>query len=284
MSVCASSFVESYISGNFSSPVLGKIPPHMNTRITYADSVHQDELIEEFDTFPTPRSSDLVRMSFGPSFVMKFLPEMTLKLDLLQPLAQGSGSGKIDLHSKARTRQTARTEQEQGKITTRTEQETLKYSSKQIAVFVSHMLCTCYVCMCFIICGVLQKWKFQLTVHQDELIEEFDTFPTLRSSDLVRMRYCAKYYSVDNYKITYAEGMIPLEGPDDWEEPRVTIVPPLLIRKQGRPRKNRRKAYDETMRRNQGVAANANNLDITKQHAVVVQLALTQRKKGLDWK
>ncbi|KAK1403298.1 MULE domain-containing protein [Heracleum sosnowskyi] len=61
------------------------------------------------------------------------------------------------------------------------------------------------------------------------------------------IQYCAKYYSVDNYKITYAEGMIPLEGPDDWEEPRVTIVPPLLIRKQGRPRKNRRKAYDETL-------------------------------------
>ncbi|KAK1375240.1 MULE domain-containing protein [Heracleum sosnowskyi] len=39
----------------------------------------------------------------------------------------------------------------------------------------------------------------------------------------------------------------PLEGPDDWEEPRVIIVPPLLIRKQGRPRKNRRKAYDETL-------------------------------------
>ncbi|KAK1353101.1 MULE domain-containing protein [Heracleum sosnowskyi] len=61
------------------------------------------------------------------------------------------------------------------------------------------------------------------------------------------IQYCAKYYSVDNYKITYAEGMIPLEGPDDWEEPRVIIVPPLLIRKQGRPRKNRRKAYDETL-------------------------------------
>ncbi|MCL7040268.1 hypothetical protein MKW94_015969 [Papaver nudicaule] len=41
--------------------------------------------------------------------------------------------------------------------------------------------------------------------------------------------------------------MAPLEGPEDWEEPRTTIVPPLLIRKQGRPRRNKRKAYDETI-------------------------------------
>ncbi|KAK1355514.1 MULE domain-containing protein [Heracleum sosnowskyi] len=54
-----------------------------------------------------------------------------------------------------------------------------------------------------------------------------------------------KVYEI--YKITYASGMVPLEGPDDWEEPRFTIVPPLLIRKPGRPRKNRKKAYDETL-------------------------------------
>ncbi|KAK1351889.1 hypothetical protein POM88_053894 [Heracleum sosnowskyi] len=56
-----------------------------------------------------------------------------------------------------------------------------------------------------------------------------------------------QYYSVDNYKITYAPCMVPLEGPDDWEEPRATIFPLLLIRKQGRPRKNKRKAYHETL-------------------------------------
>ncbi|MCD9561400.1 hypothetical protein HAX54_020503 [Datura stramonium] len=37
-------------------------PPHMNTRISHADSTHPDELDEEFDTFPTSRSSELVRM------------------------------------------------------------------------------------------------------------------------------------------------------------------------------------------------------------------------------
>ncbi|KAK1390978.1 hypothetical protein POM88_019156 [Heracleum sosnowskyi] len=61
------------------------------------------------------------------------------------------------------------------------------------------------------------------------------------------VQYCARYYLVDNYKITYASGLVPLEGPDNWEEPRATIVPHLLIRKPGRPRKNRRKAYDETL-------------------------------------
>ncbi|KAL8094686.1 hypothetical protein AgCh_036272 [Apium graveolens] len=60
------------------------------------------------------------------------------------------------------------------------------------------------------------------------------------------VNYCARYYSVDNYKITYASEMVPLEGPNNWEKPGAIIVPPLLIRKQGMPRKNRRKAYDET--------------------------------------
>ncbi|KAK1384026.1 MULE domain-containing protein [Heracleum sosnowskyi] len=29
------------------------------------------------------------------------------------------------------------------------------------------------------------------------------------------VQYCARYYLVDNYKITYASGIVPLEGPDD---------------------------------------------------------------------
>ncbi|XP_048421928.1 FT-interacting protein 7-like [Pyrus x bretschneideri] len=41
-----------------------RYPPHMNTRISYADAVHPDELDEEFDTFPTSRSSDIVRMRY----------------------------------------------------------------------------------------------------------------------------------------------------------------------------------------------------------------------------
>ncbi|KAA8543435.1 hypothetical protein F0562_021070 [Nyssa sinensis] len=39
-------------------------PPHMDTRISYAESVHPDELDEEFDSFPTSRSAEIVRMRY----------------------------------------------------------------------------------------------------------------------------------------------------------------------------------------------------------------------------
>ncbi|KMT15363.1 hypothetical protein BVRB_3g060680 [Beta vulgaris subsp. vulgaris] len=39
-------------------------PPHMDTKLSWADAVHPDELDEEFDTFPTTKSSDIVRMRY----------------------------------------------------------------------------------------------------------------------------------------------------------------------------------------------------------------------------
>lgn len=45
-------------------PYRPRYPPHMNTRISYADGATPDELDEEFDTFPTTRSSELVRMRY----------------------------------------------------------------------------------------------------------------------------------------------------------------------------------------------------------------------------
>jgi hypothetical protein len=39
-------------------------PPHMDTRLSHAETSHPDELDEEFDTFPTSRSQDLVRMRY----------------------------------------------------------------------------------------------------------------------------------------------------------------------------------------------------------------------------
>ncbi|KAB5512570.1 hypothetical protein DKX38_029598 [Salix brachista] len=39
-------------------------PPHMDTRLSQADNAHPDELDEEFDSFPTSRPSDLVRMRY----------------------------------------------------------------------------------------------------------------------------------------------------------------------------------------------------------------------------
>ncbi|EYU46376.1 hypothetical protein ABFS82_04G047800 [Erythranthe guttata] len=39
-------------------------PPHMDTRLSYAESVHPDELDEEFDSFPTNRTAEIVRMRY----------------------------------------------------------------------------------------------------------------------------------------------------------------------------------------------------------------------------
>ncbi|KAK2996695.1 hypothetical protein RJ639_026532 [Escallonia herrerae] len=39
-------------------------PPHMDTRLSYAETVHPDELDEEFDSFPTSRSAEIVRMRY----------------------------------------------------------------------------------------------------------------------------------------------------------------------------------------------------------------------------
>lgn len=39
-------------------------PPHMDTRLSHAEQVHPDELDEEFDTFPTSKASDIVRMRY----------------------------------------------------------------------------------------------------------------------------------------------------------------------------------------------------------------------------
>ncbi|XP_074317760.1 FT-interacting protein 3-like isoform X1 [Silene latifolia] len=39
-------------------------PPHMDTRLSHADVAHHDELDEEFDTFPTSRGNDFIRMRY----------------------------------------------------------------------------------------------------------------------------------------------------------------------------------------------------------------------------
>ncbi|XP_077210398.1 FT-interacting protein 7 [Tasmannia lanceolata] len=39
-------------------------PSHMDTHLSHADRVHPDELDEEFDTFPTSRPADMVRMRY----------------------------------------------------------------------------------------------------------------------------------------------------------------------------------------------------------------------------
>ncbi|XP_026442563.1 FT-interacting protein 1-like isoform X3 [Papaver somniferum] len=39
-------------------------PPHMDAKLSHADRAHPDELDEEFDTFPTSRPPDLVRIRY----------------------------------------------------------------------------------------------------------------------------------------------------------------------------------------------------------------------------
>ncbi|KAI4333171.1 hypothetical protein L6164_018009 [Bauhinia variegata] len=39
-------------------------PPHMDTKLSWAEAVHPDELDEEFDTFPTSKPGDMVRMRY----------------------------------------------------------------------------------------------------------------------------------------------------------------------------------------------------------------------------
>lgn len=58
-------FLYMFLIGLWNFRFRPKYPPHMNTRISYADSIHPDELDEEFDTFPTSKGSpDLIRMRY----------------------------------------------------------------------------------------------------------------------------------------------------------------------------------------------------------------------------
>ncbi|CAA2969098.1 FT-interacting 1 [Olea europaea subsp. europaea] len=57
-------FVYMFLIGLWNYRFRPRYPPYMNTRLSYADAVHPDELDEEFDTFPTRQSTDLVRMRY----------------------------------------------------------------------------------------------------------------------------------------------------------------------------------------------------------------------------
>ncbi|CAI9101806.1 OLC1v1039221C1 [Oldenlandia corymbosa var. corymbosa] len=57
-------FLYMFVIGIWNYRYRPKYPPHMNTRMSYADAAHPDELDEEFDTFPTSRSQDILRMRY----------------------------------------------------------------------------------------------------------------------------------------------------------------------------------------------------------------------------
>ncbi|OIW02054.1 hypothetical protein TanjilG_21103 [Lupinus angustifolius] len=57
-------FLYMFVVGMWNWRFRPRYPPHMNTRLSYADAVTQDELDEEFDTFPTSKSSDVIRWRY----------------------------------------------------------------------------------------------------------------------------------------------------------------------------------------------------------------------------
>ncbi|CAI8589273.1 unnamed protein product [Vicia faba] len=57
-------FLYLFLIGVWNFRYRARYPPHMNTRISQADAVHPDEMDEEFDTFPTSKNPDVVRMRY----------------------------------------------------------------------------------------------------------------------------------------------------------------------------------------------------------------------------
>jgi hypothetical protein len=57
-------FLYMFLIGIWNFRYRPRYPPHMNTKISHAEAVHSDELDEEFDTFPTSRSPETIRIRY----------------------------------------------------------------------------------------------------------------------------------------------------------------------------------------------------------------------------
>ncbi|KAL8031004.1 hypothetical protein ABFX02_14G323000 [Erythranthe guttata] len=57
-------FLYLFVIGLWNYRLRPRIPPHMDARLSQAENTHPDELDEEFDTFPTSRPSDIIRMRY----------------------------------------------------------------------------------------------------------------------------------------------------------------------------------------------------------------------------
>lgn len=57
-------FLYMFLIGLWNYRVRPRHPPHMDTRLSWAEAVNPDELDEEFDTFPTSRPNDIVQMRY----------------------------------------------------------------------------------------------------------------------------------------------------------------------------------------------------------------------------
>ncbi|KAF5738362.1 C2 domain-containing family protein [Tripterygium wilfordii] len=57
-------FLYMFLIGMWNYRFRPRHPPHMDTKLSWAEAVHPDELDEEFDSFPTSKSHDVVRMRY----------------------------------------------------------------------------------------------------------------------------------------------------------------------------------------------------------------------------
>ncbi|CAI0428008.1 unnamed protein product [Linum tenue] len=57
-------FLYMFLIGMWNYRFRARVPPHMDTKLSWAEAVSPDELDEEFDTFPTSRGQDVVRMRY----------------------------------------------------------------------------------------------------------------------------------------------------------------------------------------------------------------------------
>ncbi|KAG6636812.1 FT-interacting protein 7 [Carya illinoinensis] len=62
--ILPTAFLYMFLIGVWNFRYRPRYPPHMNTKLSQAEVAHPDELDEEFDTFPTSRSPELVRMRY----------------------------------------------------------------------------------------------------------------------------------------------------------------------------------------------------------------------------
>jgi hypothetical protein len=57
-------FLYMFLIGIWNYRLRPRHPPHMDTKLSWAEAVHPDELDEEFDTFPTSKQQDVARMRY----------------------------------------------------------------------------------------------------------------------------------------------------------------------------------------------------------------------------
>ncbi|KAJ6820875.1 putative protein QUIRKY [Iris pallida] len=62
--ILPTAFLYMFLVGIWNYRFRPRNPPHMDTKLSHAELAHPDELDEEFDTFPTSRPPDVVRMRY----------------------------------------------------------------------------------------------------------------------------------------------------------------------------------------------------------------------------